>query len=69
MAIAYVADHRTKAWARASQAVYVKVPSLGTPMGSHIIAHADAASRDQDPDARGGEPLAAADVFGPGDLP
>ena len=51
---AFVADHRTKAWVRADRAVYTRVPGLETPMGSHVIAHADAASRDQDPDARGG---------------
>jgi copper chaperone NosL len=33
-------------------------------MGSHVIAHADAASRDVDPEARGGSPLSAADFFG-----
>ena len=42
-----------------TRAVYTRVPGLETPMGSHVIAHADAASRDQDPDARGGTPVAA----------
>jgi copper chaperone NosL len=63
--VAYVADHRTKAWVSAERAVYVKVDALETPMGSHLIAHVDALSRDADPDARGGLPLSAADVFGP----
>jgi copper chaperone NosL len=62
--VAYVADHRTKAWVSAERAVYVRVGGLETPMGSHLIAHADALSRDADPDAKGGVPLSAADVFG-----
>ncbi len=62
--VAYVADHRTKAWTRARTAVYARVPGLATPMGSHLVAHADAASRAADPAAAGGAPLAAAEVFG-----
>ena len=65
-ATAFVADHRTKAWVRADRAVYTRVPGLETPMGSHAIAHADAASRDADPDARTGAPLLSAELFGPG---
>lgn len=61
---AYVADHRTREWVEAARAVYTRVPGLQTPMGSHLIAHADAASRDVDPAARGGAALAAAEVFG-----
>jgi copper chaperone NosL len=68
-ATAFVADHRTKAWVRADRAVFTRVPGLETPMGSHVIAHADAASRDQDGDARGGTPVAAAELFGPGGPP
>jgi len=68
-AIAYVADHRTKAWVRAADAVYTRVPSLETPMGSHVIAHADVASRDADPEAKGGTPRTSADIFGPGGAP
>jgi copper chaperone NosL len=64
-ATAFVADHRTKAWIRADRAVYTKVPGLETPMGSHVIAHADGASRDQDPDARAGTPVAPTELFGP----
>jgi copper chaperone NosL len=63
-AVAFVADHRTKAWVRADRAVYTRVPGLETPMGSHVVAHADAASRDQDADARGGTPVSAAELFG-----
>jgi copper chaperone NosL len=63
-AVAYVADHRTKTWVRAATAVYSRDKNLDTPMSSHIIAHADAASRDQDPAARNGERLSPRDVFG-----
>ena len=68
-ALAYVADHRTRTWVRADAALYTEVASLSTPMGSHLIAHADAASRDADPDAKGGRPRTAAEVFGPGRAP
>jgi len=68
-AVAFVADHRTKAWVRADRAVYTRVPGLETPMGSHVIAHADAASRDQDADARAGTPVAPWELFGPGGPP
>jgi copper chaperone NosL len=65
-ATAFVADHRTKAWVRADRAVYTRVPGLETPMGSQVIAHADAASRDADPDAKTGQPVSAGDFFGAG---
>lgn len=68
-AAAFVADHRTKAWVRADRAVYTRVTGLSTPMGSGVVAHADAASRDQDPDARAGGPVAAAELFGPAGPP
>ncbi len=64
-ATAFVADHGTRAWVRGEAALYTRAPALETPMGSHLIAHADAGSRDRDPAARGGTPVAAADVFGP----
>ena len=63
-AVAFVADHRTKAWVRADHATYTRVPGLATPMGSHLMAHIDAASRDQDPLAHGGSPVAPAELFG-----
>lgn len=66
--VAYVADHRTKAWVRASQALYTRA-AIETPMGSHWIAHADAASRDADPAARGGVNVAASEIFGPSGPP
>ena len=68
-AVAYVADHRTGAWVRAETALYTRVASLETPMGSHLIAHADAASRDADPAARGGLPRTPAEVYGAGGVP
>jgi copper chaperone NosL len=67
--IAYVADHRTKAWVRAAAAVYTKKPGLETPMGSGLITHADPASRDADPEAAGGAPASAGDIFGPNGVP
>ena len=67
--LAFVADHRTKAWVPAGAAVYTRVDGLATPMGSHLVAHADAASRDADPDARGGAAESIADVFGPAGAP
>jgi copper chaperone NosL len=60
---AFVADHRTGQWISAATAVYTRVPGLSTPMGSGVIAHADSTSRDQDQAARGGVPLAVAEVF------
>lgn len=62
-AFAYVADHRTGEWVRAAEAAYTRVPTIATPMGSHIIAHANAESRRQDPAAAGGIAMTAADVF------
>jgi copper chaperone NosL len=64
-AVAFAADHRTRAWVRASRAVYTRRESVETPMSSHLLAHADAASRDADPVAAGGTPVSAAEVFGP----
>jgi copper chaperone NosL len=62
--LAFVADHRTKAWVSAPGAVYTRNPGLQTPMSFHLLAHADAASRDADPDARGGTPESATTIFG-----
>ena len=62
--VAFAADHRTREWVDAGRAVYTRVPGLHTPMGSGLVAHADAASRAADPVAAPGAPLAAADVFG-----
>ena len=67
--VAFVADHRTKGWVRADAALYTLVPWLATPMASHVIAHASEASRDSDPDARGGTPRTSTEVFGPSGPP
>jgi copper chaperone NosL len=68
-AVAYVADHRKRTWVRADAALYTEVASLATPMGSHLMAHADRASRDADLDAKGGTARTPAQVFGPGGAP
>lgn len=65
-AIAFVADHRTGTWVKAQRAVYTRVDRLATPMGSHLIAHADQPSRDSDPAAHGGVAVAAAEALGGG---
>ena len=62
-AVVFVADHRTKAWVPADRAVYTRVDTLSAPMGSHIVAHETAASRDADAEAAHGAPMAIADVF------
>jgi copper chaperone NosL len=67
-ATAYVADHRTRSWVLAARAVYVRNDHVKTPMASHLLAYADAASRDADPDGRGAQ-LAATDLFGPAGPP
>lgn len=68
-ATAWVADHRSGAWVRADRAVYTRVPALSTPMNHKLIAHETAASRDADPEARGGEPAAPREIFGPSGPP
>ena len=63
--LAYVADHRTGEWVRASDAVFSHASRLASPMNSHLIAHASAESRDMDPAARGAEPRTPEAIFGP----
>lgn len=63
-AVAFVADHRTGAWVRASDAVFSRPVHLETPMGGGLIAHANEDSRRQDPAAAGGSPTSVTDVFG-----
>jgi copper chaperone NosL len=63
-AIAYVVDHRTHSWVRAHAALYTRVPDLETPMGSHLVAHADERSRQDDAVSARGSAAANADVFG-----
>jgi copper chaperone NosL len=67
--VAYVADHRTKAWVPAAAAVYTRVKRVETPMSSHLLAHADAQSRDQDPEAADGVAVAASEILGPSGPP
>lgn len=63
-AVAYVADHRTSEWVPASRALYTRVDALATPMGSHLIAHADTPSRERDSAAHGGVNVPASEIFG-----
>lgn len=65
----YVADHRTGAWVPAEKALFTRCPSVATPMGSHLLAHADASSRDRDPAARGGAPVTMGGALGPSSAP
>lgn len=68
-AVAFVADHRTRAWVRASTATFTRVARLETPMGSHLFAHSDAASRQADADMTGGVAVGIAEIFGPAGPP
>ena len=60
----YVADHRTGAWVDAAAAVFTRT-SIATPMSSGLLAHTDAASRDADPDTRGGAAVTSESVLRP----
>lgn len=64
-AAAYVADHASGVWVEASRAVYGRDEALATPMGSHLFAHATAASRAGDAGVKTGRTLTYAEVFGP----
>ena len=68
-AVAFVADHRTGAWARASAAVYSRCPALETPMASHLVAHGSAESLAADSSASACAPVAATGIFGPAGPP
>src|SRR5262249_10133326 len=50
-AVIFVADHRTGEWIAADSAVFSRVDALAAPMGSHVVAHASAPSRQADPSA------------------
>lgn len=63
-AVAFVADHRTREWTRAADAVYTNAARITTPMGSGLIAHADDGSRRQDADTAAGTRMTPAEVFG-----
>ena len=67
--VAFVADHHTREWHRASGALFTRRDSLETPMASHLIAHGSAGSRDADPAAAGGTPVSALELFGPSGPP
>jgi copper chaperone NosL len=58
----YAADHRTGAWIPARAALFTRVASIETPMGSHLVAHADQASREAD--GVTGAAVGAADLLG-----
>lgn len=63
-AVVFVADHRTKEWVRADAAIFTRLSGAAGAMGSRIVAHASAASRDEDLDAAGGTTIPAAEVLG-----
>lgn len=52
-ALVFVADHRTGEWVDGRMAMFTQT-SLDTPMGSGLVAHVTAASRDLDAAARRG---------------
>ena len=68
-AVVYVADHRTRAWVRWDQAVFTRVETLAGAMGTHVVAHASADSRDADAAAAHGAPVDARDVLPVDHLP
>jgi copper chaperone NosL len=63
-AIVVVADHRTGEWVPAEAAVYTRTASPASGMGSGLLAHRDAASRDADEAAAGGVQVNVAAVLG-----
>ena len=62
-AVVFVADHRTAEWVDARRAVFTRRPDLATPMASGLMAHRDTSSLREDPEARGGVPVAAGEVL------
>jgi copper chaperone NosL len=65
-AVVFVADHRTKEWVRADSAIFTRLSAAAGAMGSRVVAHASAASRDADSDVEGGTTIAVAEVLGAG---
>jgi copper chaperone NosL len=63
-AAVFVGDHRTGEWVPAAAAVYSRVETIDTPMGSHLVAHANEASRAADKAAAAGTVLSAAEAIG-----
>lgn len=61
---AWVADHRSRAWVSAPSALYERCPGVETPMASHLIAHADRASRDADRESAGCVEILPSAIFG-----
>jgi copper chaperone NosL len=59
----YVADHQSGAWVDAERALFTRT-AASTAMATGLLAHADAASRDADPAARGGTPMSSQEIFG-----
>lgn len=55
--VIYVADHRTKAWVRADEAVFTRLDGPAGAMGSHFIAHTSDGSRAVDAEAVRGVPV------------
>jgi copper chaperone NosL len=62
-AAVYVADRRTGTWVPAGEAVFVRVDDLTAPMGSHIVAYANDASRAADAAATAGTVVERATVM------
>ncbi len=65
----YVVDHRTGIWIPAHNATYVLVAGQDTPMGSHLFAYADKASRDVDLGTAPGQSVNARELFRGIELP
>jgi copper chaperone NosL len=63
-AAVFVADHRTGEWVPGVSAVYSRVETIETPMGSHLVAHANEASRAADQAAAGGVVLSSTEAIG-----
>ncbi len=61
----YVMDHSSKTWLPAASAVFGRVSTLSTPMGSHLVAHASPAAKDADTDMTGWTPATLDDVVPP----
>ena len=62
-AVVYVADRSTLDWISAEAALFSRAGSLTAPMGSHLIAHASAASRQADAAAGSLVPIDRPDVL------
>lgn len=62
-ASAWLVDHRTGAWVPAQTAVLSVCSTVSTPMGSHLLAWSDDASRVADPAGSGGLGVLVKDVL------